>query len=347
MQKRMLRMPKILFLSKPPFSTDHLLKPIQYLSDIEPEHIKMPRYITCLITVIVAALLSTNGGCQTVITLYKDSIPNSKPAPDEEKSEINKEGILIISKVSRPTLSIYLPPKEKRTGAAVIICPGGGYYILAAGHEGADVAKRFNEMGVAAFVLKYRIPNVQTMADKSIGPLQDAQRAMQVLRENAKQWGIKKNKIGIVGFSAGGHLASTAGTHFQRAYIDNPRNTSLRPDFMVLVYPVITFLPPIANSGSSNQLLGKDATEQRLKEYSSEQQVTAKTPPTFLIHAKDDGVKVENSLSFAAALRAHNVPVEVYIYEKGGHGYGMYNKTSNVQWMDLVEEWMKKLKFIK
>jgi acetyl esterase/lipase len=307
---------------------------------------KNTKVLFYFIAFIVSATIGITASSQTVIPLYQDSIPNSKPAPDEEKSEINKDSILIVSKVSRPTLTIYSPRKEKRTGAAVVICPGGGYYILAAGHEGADVAKRFNEMGVTAFVLKYRIPNVQTMVDKSIGPLQDAQRAIQVVRENAKQWGIDKNKIGIMGFSAGGHLASSAGTHFQKAYIDNPKNTSLRPDFMVLVYPVITFLPPIAHTGSASQLLGKDASEERLKEYSSEKQVTDKTPPTFLVHAKDDGVKVENSLSFAEALKQHNVPVEMYIYEKGGHGYGMYNKTSNVRWMDLVEEWMKKMKFI-
>lgn len=202
-------------------------------------------------------------------------------------------------------------------------------------------------MGVAAFVLKYRIPNVQTMVNKSIGPLQDAQRAIQVVRENAKQYGIDKNRIGIMGFSAGGHLASTAGTHFQKAYIDNSKKTNLRPDFMVLVYPVTTFSGAITHSGSSNQLLGKDADAALIKDFSNDLQVSAKTPPTFLVHAKDDPVKVENSIVFAEALEKHNVPVEMYLYEKGGHGYGMYNKSSEVKWMDLVEEWMKKGKFIK
>jgi acetyl esterase/lipase len=150
---------------------------------------------------------------QTTIPLYNESIPNSIPGPDEETSTINKDSILIISKVSRPTLTIYLPPKEKQTGAAVIICPGGGYLVLAAGHEGADVAKRFNEMGVAAFVLKYRIPNEKTMRNKEIGALQDAQRAIQLVSENAKEWGIRKKAVDNMGFSAGGHLASTAGTH--------------------------------------------------------------------------------------------------------------------------------------
>jgi acetyl esterase/lipase len=168
-------------------------------------------------------LISLCTSAQTVIPLYKDSIPNSIPYEDEEKQTYDKDSILIISKISRPTLTIFLPPKEKRTGAAVIICPGGGYWVTASKHEGTDVAKKFNEMGVAAFVLKYRIPNSLWMPNREIGPLQDAQRAIQVVREGAKQWGISKDRIGIMGFSAGGHLASTAGTHFQTSYIANPR----------------------------------------------------------------------------------------------------------------------------
>jgi acetyl esterase/lipase len=283
---------------------------------------------------------------QTIMPLYQDSIPNSKWTPDEETSEINKDSILIISKISRPTLTIYLPPKDKSTGAAVIICPGGGYGIAAAGHEGADVGKKFNEMGIAAFVLKYRIPDDKTMINKEIGPVQDAQRALQIVRENSTAWGIKQNKIGIMGFSAGGHLASTAGTHFQNTYIDNGKGTSLRPDFMILVYPVISFMDGIGHSGSREQLIGKTPTAEKIKEYSNEQQVTPQTPPTFLVHAKDDPVKVENSLVFAEALKKNKVPVELYLYETGGHGYGMYNKKSTVQWMDLVQQWMRKMKFI-
>lgn len=305
------------------------------------------KHLLPFIVFMIVATLCNMANAQTIIALYKDRIPNSKPGPDEEKSEINKDSILIISKVSRPTLSIYLPAKEIATGAAVIICPGGGYSILAAGHEGADVAKRFNEMGVAAFVLKYRIPNVQTMVNKSIGPLQDAQRAIQVVRENAKQYGIDKNRVGIMGFSAGGHLASTAGTHFQKAYIDNPDHTNLRPDFMVLVYPVTTFSGAVTHSGSSNQLLGKDADATLIRDFSNDLQVTTKTPPAFLVHAKDDPVQVENSIVFAEALKKNNVPAELYLYEKGGHGYGMYNKSSEVRWMGLVEAWLKKMKFIK
>ena len=306
---------------------------------------KTKKITSCLAFLLALSFVSVPSLAQTSIPLYKDSIPNSIAGVDEETSIINKDSVLIISKVSRPTLTIYLPPKEKQTGAAVIICPGGGYWVLAAGHEGADVARRFNEMGIAAFVLKYRIPNEKTMVNKEIGALQDAQRAIQVVRENAKEWHINKKAIGIMGFSAGGHLASTAGTHFKTAYINNPKNTSLRPDFMVLVYPVISFTEAIGSKNSGEQLLGKNPSPAKIEEYSNEMQVTKKTPPAFLVHAKDDGVKVENSLAFAAALKKKKVPVSMHIYEKGGHGYGMHNKTSDILWMDLVEKWMKQMKF--
>ena len=279
---------------------------------------------------------------QETIPLYQDGIPNSKPAPDEEFTDTAQEGFIIIHKISRPTIGIYLPAKEKATGAAVIIYPGGGYAIVAGGHEGYDVARRFNEMGVAAFVVKYRIPDSATMIHKEIGPLQDAQKAIQYVRENAAQWGVDPHRIGIAGFSAGGHLAATAGTHFKKAYISNPRNTSLRPDFMILGYPVISFTDSIGHIGSRDNLIGKHPSAAMIREYSNELQVTPETPPTFLVHAKDDdGVSVKNSLAFAKALSTNGVAHEVYLYEKGGHGFGLNNATSTIKWMDRVESWMK------
>lgn len=295
------------------------------------------KYLSALMILITVGMHASS---QTVISLYRDSVPNSKAIADEEKTDTSN-GIVRISKVSRPTLTVYFPPKEKATGAAVIICPGGGYRILAAGHEGHDVAKRFNEMGVAAVVLKYRLPDDQTMINKEIGPLQDAQRAIQFVRENAKKWRIDENKIGIMGFSAGGHLASTAGTHFGKSYIENPNKISLRPDFLILVYPVISFNDSIGHTGSRDNLLGKNASVEKIHSYSNQTQVSPATPPTFLIHAKDDPVKVENSLVFAEALGKNKVPYRIYLYEKGGHGYGMNNPTSDVKWMDLVQQWMK------
>ena len=279
---------------------------------------------------------------QTIIPLYKDSIPNSKPSPNEESSTYEGENkILIVHNVSRPSLTVFLQPKEKASGAAVIICPGGGYSILAASHEGYDVAKKLNEMGVAAFVLKYRIPDDKTMLNKEIGPLQDAQRAIQIVREEAVEWNINPSRIGILGFSAGGHLASTAGTHFNKAVIENKNNTSLRPDFMVLVYPVISFTDSIGHIGSRDNLLGKNPSEEKIRAYSGELQVVANTPPAFLVHAgNDDVVKVQNSIRFYEAEQKNNIPAELHIYPKGGHGFGMNNPTTKDLWMERLKNWL-------
>jgi acetyl esterase/lipase len=278
---------------------------------------------------------------QTIIPLYKDSIPNSKPAKNEEKTEFS-DGIIRVSKVSIPTLGIFLPSKEKATGAAVVICPGGGYSIIAAGHEGTDIAKKFNEMGVAAFVLKYRIPNAATMVNPEIGPLQDAQQAIKMVREGAKEWNINPDKIGIMGFSAGGHLAASEGTHFDKSVIDNKNNTSLRPDFMLLIYPVISFTDSLTHMGSRDQLIGKNPSIQKITEYSNELQVTNNTPPTFLVHASDDdAVKPQNSIAFYLALLKNHVPAEMHLYESGRHGFGMNLKNKNEQWMDRCKNWLE------
>lgn len=285
---------------------------------------------------------------QTEMPLYADSIPNSITVPNTQNGVVGADGKLRISNVTRPTLTIYPAPKDKATGTAVIICPGGGYSILAASHEGSDVALRFNEMGVTAFVLKYRLPNDSTMPNKEIGPVQDAQRAIQLVREKAAEWGVDPNHVGLMGFSAGGHLASTAGTHFKQHYIKAGRRENLRPDFLVLGYPVISFSDSIGHKGSRTKLLGEHPTEEKIKEYSNELQVTKKTPPTFLVHAKDDKtVPVANSKLFYEALQDHHVKTELYLYENGGHGFGMINKTSDVKWMDLLEQWMRSNGWIK
>jgi len=295
----------------------------------------------CLVTIIFCLQIKA----QTVIPLYSQEIPNSRKVADEEYSRIEPGNILIVYKVSIPTLTIFLASKEKATGAAVIICPGGGYSNLAMGYEGTEVAQRFNEAGISAFVLKYRIPNDATMISKEIGPLQDAQRALMLVRSQAAEWGIDPKRIGIMGFSAGGHLAATAGTHFQKSYIDNPDHISLRPDFMLLIYPVISFKTPIAHMGSANNLLGLNPSQEQIKEFSNELQVTDRTPPAFLVHAKDDDVvPYSNSLVFAEALKSHHIPEKVFLYQQGGHGFGMTNKTSKLSWMDLCIQWIADLK---
>lgn len=296
-----------------------------------------------LFTMIASSNIKTYA--QVILPLYENEIPNSISGADEEQSIT--DGITRISKVSVPTLIMYTPPAGKANGTAVIICPGGGYGILAIDHEGYSVAKQFNEMGVTAFVLKYRLPNDKIMVDRSIGPLQDAQRAIQMVRSNASKWKISPKRIGIMGFSAGGHLASTAGTHFNNPVISNSNKISLRPDFMLLIYPVISFQDSLTHSGSKNNLIGKDASETKKTYFSNELQVTKKTPPTFLVHAKDDGaVKADNSILFHQALLKNKVPTDIYLYEKGGHGFGLNNKTSEVKWMDLLRAWMAKMKLI-
>ncbi|MDE3250919.1 MAG: alpha/beta hydrolase [Bacteroidota bacterium] len=292
-----------------------------------------------LLTTIIYCM-STSLIAQQVLPLYQH-VPNSIPVANREHIDTAKDGIVRISKVTEPQLLVFLPMQHRKPVSAVVICPGGGYGILAASHEGTDVAKVFNEWGIAAFVLKYRLPDDSSMLDKEIGPLQDAQRAIQMVRENAREWGVNPAAIGIMGFSAGGHLASTAGTHFNKAVIDNPKGTSLRPDFMVLLYPVISFTDSLTHMGSRNNLLGKTPSPEKIKLYSNEQQVGPTTPPTFLVHAKDDGaVKVGNSLGFYEALQKNGVPAEIHLYEKGGHGFGMINKTSDVRWMDWLKQWM-------
>jgi acetyl esterase/lipase len=269
-------------------------------------------------------------------------IPNSKPASDRERSDPGKEPYRTsLFLVSHPTLTVYLPPKEKANGTAVVICPGGGYSHLAMGHEGVEVAERLNEMGIAAFVLKYRLPSDETMVNKEIGPLQDAQRAIQVVRQRAGEWGVDTGHVGIMGFSAGGHLASTAGTHFNRVTIENKDNISLRPDFMILLYPVISFSDSIGHRGSRDCLIGKNPAPSAILEYSNELQVTEQTPPAFIVQAEDDRtVQAANSLYFYEAMLHKKVPAELHVYPKGGHGFGLHNKTTKDQWLDRLKNWM-------
>lgn len=297
--------------------------------------------ITC--NLVFLCLLSSTALSQEVIPLYDSEIPNSKPTPDTENTRMDGD-ILVISNVSRPTLTVYLPDPSKATGEAIIVVPGGGYNIIAGGHEGIDVAKRFSDMGIACFILKYRIPKSEWLVNPEIGPIQDAQRAIKLVRMNAKKWKISKNKVGILGFSAGGHLASTAATHFNKAYIPKKKKISFRPDFAVLVYPVISFTDDSAtHTGSRDNLLGKNASPEKLREYSNELQVTEETPPTFLVHAKDDPVSVRNTELFADALNAKGISSEVLLYESGGHGFGLVNKTSDISWPDRVREWISRV----
>ena len=284
--------------------------------------------------------MMTMAKAQQEMPLYANEVPNYISVPNTQKSVTDKNGILRISEVSVPTLTLYSPPKGKSNGTCVIICPGGGYSILAASHEGSDVANEFNKIGVTAFVLKYRIPNDKAQVNKTIAPLQDAQQAIRTVRKDAIKYGINPNKIGIMGFSAGGHLAATASTHFVKPVGENADETNVRPDFSILVYPVIT-MKEFGHQGSSQQLIGKNPSTELIELYSNETQITKETPPVFLVHAGDDNaVPVKNSLSYYEACQKNGVSASLIIYPKGGHGFGMNNKTTKDKWMDNVRNWM-------
>jgi acetyl esterase/lipase len=293
-------------------------------------------------TFMALALFTTSYGlrAQTVITLYK-TIPNSiNNSSVTEKNDTNvKRGK--VSNVITPTLTAYLPEKLKANGTAIIICPGGGYAYLVVNGEGKDVAIELAKKGIAAFVLKYRLPDDKLMPNREIGPLQDAQQAIKIVRDRSAEWNINPEKVGIMGFSAGGHLASTLSTHYSKSVIDNALNTSLRPSFSVLIYPVISFQDSILHKGSKKALIGQNAPPEKVREYSNELQVTANTPPTFIVHAADDKVvPVANSINYFIALHKYNVKVEMHIYQAGGHGFGLNNTTTTDYWLDRLFSWM-------
>lgn len=278
------------------------------------------------------------------LPLYTGTVPNSKPTPATYKETVDSRSG--IRNVSEPTLLPFFPEKGKANGTAIVICPGGGYAMLAYGHEGVDLAKRFAENGITAFVLKYRLPSDEIMKDRSIGPLQDAQRALQMVRENAAKWNINPAKVGIMGFSAGGHLASTATTHFDTPVIEMKKGESVRPDFAMLIYPVIS-MGQYTHQSSKEFLIGKDAPAEKVKRYSNEFQVTANTPPVFLVHSQDDAlVPPQNSLQFYNAMIDNKVKGVLNMYQAGGHGYGMNNRTTTNEWFVRGLEWLRENKFL-
>lgn len=283
---------------------------------------------------------------QDVIPLYKGVIPGSKIAPAnfKENTVTGSDGVARVSRVTEPTLTVFAPAKPN--GTAVIICPGGGYSILAIGKEGYDVAKKFAEIGVTAFVLKYRLPNDTIMVDKKLAPLQDALQAMYLVRKNASVWGLATNKIGIMGFSAGGHLASSLSVHYNDMKIENQEDISLRPDFSVLIYPVISF-GTVTHAGSVKRLLGNEPTQAQKTYFSNQNHVNAQTPPAFLVHATNDlTVPVKNSLMYYENLTKVKVPAEIHIYQSGGHGFGLNNKTTTENWFNTLKAWMTENKWL-
>lgn len=249
-----------------------------------------------------------------------------------------------ITQVTDPDIEVFLPEAGKTCTAAVLICPGGGYAVLAYDHEGLQVARWFNERGIAAAILKYRLPSSAIMEDPSIGPLQDAQEALRVLRRHAVSWGFPSDKIGVMGFSAGGHLAGSLSTRHAESVYAVADTVSARPDFSILVYGVLSMQPELTHKGSQINLLGVSPSQTAIDRASNELRVNSQTPPSFLIHSQDDGaVPVANSLRYLQALLAHGVPAELHVHEKGGHGYGLgVNPGSPDHWPRDLEAWLKR-----
>lgn len=294
---------------------------------------------------LFAAMPETN---PFVLPLWDGSPPNAQPAgqPEERASD---DRVFWVRHVATPAIEVRLPARGNATGQAVIVCPGGGYGGLAYDWEGTDIAGWLNGRGIAAIVLAYRLPVDGDVEHQNwLCPLLDAQRAIRLTRAHATDWGIDSAKVGIMGFSAGGHVASTAGTRFdagQANAADPVDRLSSRPDFMVLVYPVITMAEATTHGGSRLNLLGETPSDELVRRFSNELQVTAETPPTFLVHAgDDDAVPVQNSLLFHAALLAHQVPAELHVYPNGGHGFSLALGQGRLQdWPQLCARWLAEL----
>ena len=287
----------------------------------------LPRtFLTCAFFLVITPQLLAQGQPDTLL-LWPNGAPDALgDAPHDQ-----------------PMLIRYPAPKEIATGAAVVVCPGGGYRMLAMNHEGHQIARWLNSFGVSAYLVTYRLGKD---GYRHPVPMHDGQRALRTVRANATPWQIDPSRVGVLGFSAGGHLASTLGTHFDagNAEASDPIDqVSSRPDFMVLLYPVISFTETYQHAGSRKMLLGEDANPALVASLSNETQVKDDTPPTFLVHTSEDtSVPPQNSIFFYLALREKGVPVELHIYEKGRHGLGMGDRGSAFSsWPERCEEWME------
>lgn len=298
--------------------------------------------------IIISIILSFISCCcysQETIPLYPGTIPNSKPHRQQEVKTFEAVVDTILRLVSVPTLTVF-KATDNPGGPAVIIVPGGGYHAQLITREGNRVAEQFAERGITAFVLKYRLPSDDIMPDKTIGPLQDLQQAIKSVRENASRWNIDPAKIGVMGFSAGGHLAASGGVHYKDAHIENAPGTSLRPDFMILINPVISFSDRFGHIGSRNNLLGQKPAPDKIAYFSNELHVTGDTPPAVLVHAGDDTVvPLENSLVFYRRLQEQGIRAALHIYAKGEHG--LLHEPAFDEWFERCIFWMKQIGVVK
>ncbi|MCX7876492.1 MAG: alpha/beta hydrolase [Melioribacteraceae bacterium] len=298
-----------------------------------------------ILTIIVVCISSYNIYSQyQILKLWESKIPYQNKIEDEVYEPNN---IKIIAKVNVPSIEIFSPSERSSNKKAVIICPGGGYKVLAYDWEGIDVARWLSSNGYTAIVLKYRLPDSTTMNKKEFVPLIDLQRAVRLVRANADKWKIDKNKIGIMGFSAGGHLVSTFGTRYGNSFhekVDSIDFVDDKPNFMILAYPVVTFKEEFTHKGSRKFLIGNRPSTEMVKYFSNELYVSEKTPPTFIFHAQDDkSVPAENSILFYEALTKNKIKAELHIFEEGGHGFSLANSaTSLKKWLEILLNWLEK-----
>jgi len=283
------------------------------------------------------------------LPLYTGVAPGAPRSAMPEFTEPPKpRGVMIMSHVQAPDVRVFLPAAARATGAAVVIMPGGGYGILAIDHEGYQVARWLNGIGVAAIVCKYRVSAKEPGTYRYPVPLLDARQAMRLTREHAAEWGIDPQRIGVMGFSAGGHLASMVATMAADSVPGEPESARPdaphRADFAVLVYPVISLHAPFAHRGSGDNLLGTQANDSLRRAYSTELRVTKQTPPTFLVATQDDDVvPARNAMAFYDAMISNGVPGELHIWQTGGHGFGMITPGAPVagEWLPKVRDWMR------
>ena len=299
--------------------------------------------------VIAAVMMFVGGvvaGAQDVVRLWPDGVPNAK----EDKSYVEKTEVAQDNKqprvfcVTDPTLTVFYPEERHEKMPAIIVCPGGGYARLAYDKEGLDIAAEYAKNGFVAFVLKYRLPSERIMEDKSKGPLQDVQRAVRLVRRDAETYGVDADKIGVIGFSAGGHLASTACTLYDyKTYEDADSVVSARPDYGVLIYPVISMEFGLTHHGSHENLIGGLGDENLLTTlFSADKQVKQGNPPVFIVHAADDrAVPYKNSLHFVEAMIENDNKVEFHLFPEGGHGFGLGAGRHTGEWMDMMLRWFR------
>ena len=299
-----------------------------------PFHPRIPQ-LAFLFLALCAPLLHADDPTPTVVKLWPNGAPGEKGDIGEEK-DLSKPGdgspggksVIRLGNVSQPSITIFAPPADKANGTAVVVCPGGGYHILAWDLEGTEICDWLNSLGITGVLLKYRVPTREGL-EKHTAPLQDVQRALGLVRSRAQEWHLNPGRIGVLGFSAGGHLAAAASNNYvERTYphVDAADDTSCRPDFAILIYPAYL------------------TVKEQGDKIAPELPVTAHTPPSFLVMAEDDPVRVENVLYYALALKNAKVPCELHVYPTGGHGYGLRpNGKSVTTWPQRAGEWLGQL----